>query len=119
MNWFQLKYLISDNAFEVYVGLMALLCTTGGVWVATRLSRPRENALEVKDVDLSTREYEVLQLVTQGLSNAEIAEKLCLSLSTVKTHVSTLFVKMEVRSRTQAVEKANRLRITPPGKLIL
>jgi Response regulator containing a CheY-like receiver domain and an HTH DNA-binding domain len=71
------------------------------------------NEAELKKLNLTTREYEVLQLITQGYRNAEIAEKLFLSLSTVKTHVSNLFVKMDVKTRTQAVEKANRLRITP------
>ena len=53
----------------------------------------------------------MLELLVRGYTNAEIAEKLFLSLSTVKTHVSNLFVKMEVKNRVQAVEKANRLRI--------
>lgn len=68
---------------------------------------------ELKKLNLTTREYEVLQLLILGTTNAEIAEKLFLSLSTVKTHVSSLLVKMDVKNRTQAVEKANRLKITP------
>jgi ATP/maltotriose-dependent transcriptional regulator MalT len=69
------------------------------------------NDAELQKLQLSNREYEVLQLLTKGYSNAEIAENLFLSLSTVKTHASNLFYKMDVKSRTQAIEKAKRLRI--------
>jgi len=106
------------NIFDIYVGLLAVICASVGVLITTRLSRPKVGELE--DVkDLTLREHEVLELLTQGCSNAEIAEKLFLSLSTVKTHVSSLFVKMSVKNRTQAVEKANRLRLTGQGRLVL
>ncbi len=52
---------------------------------------------------LSDREVEVLKLATQGLSNQEIAEKLCLSLRTVQAHLGHIFNKLEVSSRTEAV----------------
>jgi NarL family two-component system response regulator LiaR len=51
--------------------------------------------------------------MAKGHSNTEIAEELFLSVSTVKTHASNLFVKMDVTSRTKAIEKAKRLKITP------
>jgi len=132
LKWLQWKYLITDNASDVYVGLIAVFFTLLGVWVATQLVKPKVqtvvvekevyvtppaegtiNETELKKLNLTTREYEVLQLLTQGRSNAEMAEQLFLSLSTIKTHVSNLFVKMEVKSRTQAIEKAKRLKITP------
>lgn len=132
LKWLQWKYLITDNSTEIYIGLIAVFFTLLGIWVATQLAktkvktvivekevylaRPGEvaiNETELKKLNLTTREYEVLQLLTQGNTNAEVASKLFLSLSTVKTHVSNLFVKMNVKNRTQAVEKANRLRITP------
>ena len=69
------------------------------------------NEMELKKLNLTTREYEVLQLVVKGHSNSDIAEILFLSLSTVKTHVSNLYVKMHVKRRGQAIEKAKRLRI--------
>ncbi|MNL50588.1 Transcriptional regulatory protein DegU [compost metagenome] len=71
------------------------------------------NEVELKKLNLTTREYEVLQQLSKGLSNAEIGEQLFLSLSTVKAHVSNLFFKMEVKNRTQAIEKAKRLKLTP------
>jgi ATP/maltotriose-dependent transcriptional regulator MalT len=51
----------------------------------------------------------VLQLINQGLSNQEIAEKLFVSLNTVKTHTSNLFVKLDVKRRTQAIQRAKEI----------
>ncbi|MEJ0032855.1 MAG: response regulator transcription factor [Bacteroidota bacterium] len=114
LKWLQWKYLIADNSLEIYIGIIALLFTGLGVWVSGQLARPATVSIDqhqLEKLNLTSREYEVLQLITKGCSNAEIADKLFLSLSTVKTHVSNLFVKMDVKSRTQAVEKANRLKI--------
>lgn len=126
----QWKFLIVDNSTDIYVGLIAVFFTILGVWVATQLVKPKVltvvvekevyvtrpdeyiiNEPELKKLNLSNREYEVLQLLAKGYSNAAISENLFLSLSTVKTHVSNLFVKLDVKSRTQAIEKAKRLRI--------
>jgi DNA-binding NarL/FixJ family response regulator len=51
---------------------------------------------------LTTREIKVLELIGQGMGNREIAEKLFLSETTVKTHVANIFLKLQVKSRTQA-----------------
>lgn len=130
LKWLQWKFLIVDNSLDIYVGLIAVFFTILGIWVATQLVKPKIqkvivekeiflaqrpesgiNETELKKLNLSGREYEVLQLLSRGCSNADIADKLFLSLSTVKTHVSNLFFKMDVKSRTQAIEKAKRLRI--------
>lgn len=66
---------------------------------------------EKQKLGLSSREMEVLQLMAQGLSNQEIADKLFLSVPTVKTHSSNLFFKLDVKRRTQAIEKARQLKI--------
>ncbi|WP_322020390.1 helix-turn-helix transcriptional regulator [Clostridium butyricum] len=58
---------------------------------------------------LSNREKEVLQVLSQGLSNKEIAENLNISLATVKTHIIKIYSKLNVSSRVQAVEKAKKL----------
>jgi LuxR family maltose regulon positive regulatory protein len=62
---------------------------------------------------LSEREGEVLQLIAEGLSNREIAQKLFLSMSTVKVHTYNIYSKLGVHSRTQAVAKARTLGILP------
>ena len=130
LKWLQWRFIIVDHSLDIYVGLIALFFTVLGVWVAKQLMKTKVETLviekevyivppdklevnetELRRLDLSSREYEVLQLLTKGYSNAEIAAHLFLSISTVKTHVSSLFVKMNVRSRTQAIEKAKRLNI--------
>jgi LuxR family maltose regulon positive regulatory protein len=60
---------------------------------------------------LSDRELEILRLITAGLSNYEIAEKLVLAVSTVKRHVSNIYGKLNVNSRTQAIAKARELEL--------
>jgi len=56
---------------------------------------------------------EILSLLAQGYSNQEIAAKLFVSLSTVKTHNQNLFEKLDVKRRIQAVEKAKKLNLIP------
>lgn len=60
---------------------------------------------------VSEREVEVLQLVARGLSNQEIADKLFLSTGTVKRHMSNIYQKLDVHSRTQALERARSLKL--------
>ncbi|MCX6010095.1 MAG: response regulator transcription factor [Chloroflexi bacterium] len=62
---------------------------------------------KIKDL-LSDREMEMLKLLATGMSNKKIAEKLCLSLRTVKAHMSNIFTKMNVASRSEALVEALR-----------
>lgn len=129
LKWMQWKFLIVDNSIDIYIGLIALFFTVLGIWIALQLTKTKTEKVviekkvfvpaeeiqideeAIKKLNISPREYEVLQLMAKGLSNADIAGELYLTLSTIKTHVSNLYVKMDVKRRTQAIEKAKSLRI--------
>jgi LuxR family maltose regulon positive regulatory protein len=61
------------------------------------------------DADLSNRELDTLKLIARDLSNQEIADKLFISLNTVKTHLKNIYLKLEVDNRAKAVAKAREL----------
>jgi LuxR family maltose regulon positive regulatory protein len=73
------------------------------------LSDPRSPLIE----PLSDREVEVLHLIADGLTNRQIAERLYLSLNTVKVHTRNIYGKLNVHSRTQAVARAQELGLLP------
>jgi LuxR family maltose regulon positive regulatory protein len=82
---------------------------------ATRHPPPAPRPSQPLIEPLSERELEVLQLIAEGLSNREIAQKLVLSLPTVKWHSSNIYGKLGVKNRTTAVAKARELDILPAG----
>jgi DNA-binding NarL/FixJ family response regulator len=102
---------------EIIIGGIGLVSISLGIYFGNTLKKKKQ--IHHKEIDdstitklgISTREYEVLQSVAQGLSNKEIAEKLFVSENTVKTHVSNLLVKLDVKRRTQAVVVAKELNI--------
>lgn len=134
MQWLQVRYLIMGNFMDVYVGGIALLFTALGVWLALKLARPKKETILVEKqvyievpvvmpsngnfvinekalgkLGISDRELEVLQLMAKGMSSKEIADALFVSVNTVKTHSSNLFLKLDVNRRMQAVEKGRKL----------
>jgi DNA-binding CsgD family transcriptional regulator len=130
LKWLELRFIIFDHSFEIYIGFIAVIFTALGIWLALKLSKPKiETVVVEKEVyvnrnenfvldtslvsqlELSKRELEILSLLAQGHSNQEIAAKLFVSLSTVKTHIQNLFEKLDVKRRIQAVEKAKRLNL--------
>jgi DNA-binding CsgD family transcriptional regulator len=60
---------------------------------------------------ISKREYEVLQLISKGMSNQQIADSLFVSENTIKKHISSLFLKLDVARRTEAIRKARELNL--------
>jgi NarL family two-component system response regulator LiaR len=124
LKWLELRLIIIRNAYEIYIGLIAVIFTALGIWLAMKLIRPKTqtiiiekekpkdfiwNEAECARLNISKRELEVLELMASGLSNNEIADKLFLSTNTIKTHGAKIFEKLDVRRRTQAVEKAKQL----------
>lgn len=122
LKYIEYRYLLRDLRVEVYIGLVAVLFTALGIWVGTKLlqGKRKDTVIEVRHtvdeeavrrIGISGRELEVLQLMATGKSNQEIADKLFISLPTVKSHSSSLYGKLEVKRRTEAVHKAKALGI--------
>ncbi|MDA8192467.1 MAG: response regulator transcription factor [Thermaerobacter sp.] len=65
------------------------------------------------DTPLTAREHDILQAMSQGLPNKQIAARLGVSEKTVKAHVSRILAKLRVKDRTQAVVEASRRRMIP------
>jgi len=122
LKYLEYRLLIHDLSTEIYVGIIAITFTALGIWAGIRLTRKKVmvtdgnfifNEKELQRLGISKREHEVLELVASGLSNKEIADKLFVSLNTIKTHTSNLFLKLDVSRRTQAIQKAKELRLIP------
>ena len=132
LKWLELRFIIFDHSFEIYIGFIAIIFTALGIWLAVKLSKPKIETVVVEkeiyvqrnenfvldtslvaQLELSKRELEILNLLARGYSNQEIATKLFVSVSTVKTHIQNLFEKLDVKRRIQAVEKAKRLNLIP------
>jgi ATP/maltotriose-dependent transcriptional regulator MalT len=124
------RFLVVEHSIEIYGGLIALLFAAVGIWLGLKLTRTKEtvvvrevllpasdrfilNELKLRELGITRRELEILELIANGLSNREIAERLFVSENTVKTHSSRLFEKLSAKRRTQAVQLGKELGLIP------
>ena len=121
LKWTEYRFLVIEHSIEIYGGLIAATFAAFGIWLGLKLTRKQETIV-VKEVSvpagepfipderkrealgITPRELEILELIAQGMSNREIAEKLFVSENTVKTHSSRVFDKLGAKRRTQAVQ---------------
>jgi DNA-binding CsgD family transcriptional regulator len=142
LQYVEYRFVVIEHSIELYGALVAILFAAFGVWLGLRITRRRETIREmvvetivVKEVPvfveataqasftpdaaqqqtlgITARELETLTLVAHGLSNREIAAKLFVSESTVKTHCARVFDKLGAARRTQAVQRGKELGLLP------
>jgi DNA-binding CsgD family transcriptional regulator len=134
LRWAEYRFLVVEHSIEIYGGLVAALFAGLGIWLGTTLTRKtpavvvQEVRVEVpvpagaeftvderrqKDLGITPRELEILGLIAAGLSNREIADRLFVSESTVKTHSSRVFDKLGARRRTEAVRLGQACGLLP------
>jgi DNA-binding NarL/FixJ family response regulator len=85
--------------------------------IAEFAARPEPTAIRPAVIEgITDRERQVLTLIGRGLSNTEIAEKLCISVATAKAHVARLFTKLDARDRVHLVILAYETRLVSPSQ---
>ena len=134
LKWSEYRFLVIDHSLEIYSGLIAATFAAVGIWLGLKLTRKQErivvkevpvtvpvpmaepfchNEAKREELAITPREMEILELIAQGMSNREIAEKLFVSENTVKTHSSRVFDKLGARRRTQAVQLGKEFGLLP------
>src|SRR5262245_11946290 len=130
LKWAEYRFLVVEHSIEIYGGLTAATFAALGIWLGLKLTKAREKVIlkEVpvqiaepfalnegkrEELGVTRRELEILELIAQGLSNREIADKLFVSENTVKTHSSRVFDKLGARRRTQAVQMGKEFGLIP------
>ena len=126
------RYLVLEHSIEIYGGLVALVFVTLGIWLGLRITGRKERVIvhevavpvpasatftrneeKLAAIGMTRRELEILELIAEGLSNREIAERAFVSESTVKTHSSRVFEKLGAKRRTQAVQLGKEFGLIP------
>ena len=119
LEWLEYRYVTRAYSTEIYIVLLAAGFAALGAWAARRLTpRPagptfERNEAAIRSLGLSPREIEILEGLATGESNKEMARRLEISPNTVKTHVASIYDKLEVQRRVQAIEKARLLAVIP------
>jgi DNA-binding CsgD family transcriptional regulator len=131
MRLVEYRFLVVSHSVEIYAALVAGLFAAVGIWFGLTLTGRKvvvkevtvevpvpassdpfvPNAAKIAALGMTPRELEVLQLIAEGLSNKEMAERLFVSENTIKTHTSRVFDKLGASRRTQAVQLAKTQRI--------
>ena len=110
---------------ELWIAAFSIIFLFIGIFLSKKLQKEKIVEKEVfiqkedftvdkkklEQLNISKREYEVLQLICKGMSNQQIAKTLFVSENTVKKHISNLFLKLEVERRTEAIRKARELNL--------
>ena len=124
------RWLVVQHSIEIYGGIVATIFAVVGIWLGRKLTRVKETVVvrevqvpastefvrdagKVESLGITPRELEILELIAQGLSNKEIADRVFVSENTVKTHSSRVFDKLGAKRRTQAVQLGKDLRLIP------
>jgi DNA-binding NarL/FixJ family response regulator len=127
LKWTEYRFLVIEHSFEIYGSLIAAIFAVLGIWLGLKLTKEKVVIREVpaaaapfvrderkrEDLGITRRELDILELIAQGMSNREIAEKLFVSENTVKTHSSRVFDKLGARRRTQAVQLGKEFGLLP------
>ncbi len=124
LTLFQLsKYSITTGnlGIEFAIAAIALIFFFIGIYINKKSLHKKQAQIPIGEIDedkiselgISKREYEILIKISEGLSNKEIASQLFVSESTIKTHISNLFPKLDAKRRTQAIQRAKEMRIIP------
>ena len=119
LSWLEYRYVTRIYTGEIYIILIAVGFTGLGAWASWRLTRRapaapfKVNRAALNTLRITEREHETLGALADGLSNKEIARRFDVSPNTVKTQVSSLYEKLEVSRRTQAIQKARELSLIP------
>jgi len=119
LQWIEAQFVSKAYSIEMYVVLVGIGFTALGIWVGRALTSKtvtedfefNQNLMD--SLKITQRELGVLEELSEGRSNKEIAERLHVSPNTVKTHIANLYAKLDVRQRVQAVKKAKSMRLIP------
>jgi DNA-binding CsgD family transcriptional regulator len=131
MRLVEYRFLVVQHSVEIYGALIAAAFAAAGIWFGLTLTSRKvvvkevtvevpvsassdpfvPNHAKIAALGMTPRELEVLQLIAEGLSNKEMAERLFVSENTIKTHTSRVFDKLGASRRTQAVQLAKTQRI--------